>query len=135
MSLAALTLTIDLTTKEVSTTGQIAIREDVTVKIYGANAVTTYDVIELGLLKGGTLLASLDTFTDETTYFQGTLSLSTEELVELFGNKSGRTTYNLELTLWDTNENRLLINDHLEVMNNPYDDEMTEPTAIDPIDI
>jgi len=127
-----LSITCNLATKGATLSGQIAIRETISLSVTSFGG-TVASSLRLGICKKGELFASCNEFTTGETIFTGELDMNTEELVDVFGNKAGNGTMDFELALWDILNDRLLVNTTISVMNNPYSEGMADPTTVDPI--
>lgn len=127
-----LSITCNISTKNATLSGQVAIRETVTVYVTSFGG-TVASSLRLGICKKGELFAVCNTFTTGATIFTGELDLNTEELVDIFGNRGGNETMSFELALWDVLNDRLLVNTTISIMNNPYSEGMADPTPVDHI--
>lgn len=132
----AISLALNTSAKTVTRTGdEIAERETVNVTLTNTSGLScnSSDLI-LGVSWKGQLMASIGTSTNlfSSTY-TGTINLNTCELVNVMGNRQGNTPKTFKLFLWDTTNNDLLVNDTIDIQNNPYTTGMSSPTAATPI--
>lgn len=127
-----LTIVVDLTTKTAVFTGRIAIRESIALHITGTGVAGASD-LHAAIVYDESLMAHLTPLVDYSTYFGGTLSTNTEEIVAEFNNISSAGHKRMTFVIWDTTNSCLLVNDWIKVYNNPYDDSMADPTAVEPI--
>jgi|GEM_PF-3923925 len=127
-----LTVVIDLTTKTVTLTGKVSIRENVILHITGYGTAGAAD-LHCAIVYDDSLMAHLTPLVNYTTYIGGTLSTNTTEIVAEFSRKSSAAHLRMSFVIWDTTYNCLLVNDWIKVYNNPYDPSMADPTAVDPI--
>jgi len=128
---ASSTITIDLGTKRVSfSSPEMALRESVAVALVNTGAATATD-LTLSVLYRGTVLIKCDSFVAGSGQFDGTLDLDNADLEAFYtGENDGRKKKTFDFTLWDFGRSKMLINDKITIMNNPYDPNMTLPTAI-----
>ena len=127
---ASSTITIDLATKEVTFSSPVmALREDVAVALVNADAATPSD-LTLSVMWRSTALVQSTDFAAGSGQFDGTLDLDSTNLEAYFSGREGRYQRTFDLTLWDNGRMKMLINDKITIMNNPYDPDMTLPTAI-----
>ena len=113
-------LVVDLTTKKVTSTNAVAFRETVTVVLLGTASYSS-NALELQMLDGGTVVAVCTNLTAAgTNSAGGTMSLNTVPLAEAFTNEPATKVKNFAIGVWDTTTGRLLVNDKVQVMNNPY---------------
>jgi hypothetical protein len=125
------TITIDASTKLVTFSSQVmGFRELVTVKLYNTGASTATD-LKLAVVHRKDILATSESFTDEGGYFQSTISLNTEEIEAFFdAERDGQRKRTFDLALIDSSKGKLLINDKITVMNNPYNPDMQLSTEV-----
>lgn len=125
-------VTINLATKTVSKTNAIAVKETVPVRL-----------INIGTSDGGNLLVRLYNNTNGimaqsaaftnvpgTNQAMGMLDLNTVQLVAAFSNRAPTAPLSYQLVVWDSAQNRLLVNDIVQVGNNPYADGQTPSDAL-----
>ena len=129
MSNTAITITLSETDKTAVITGDtIAIRETITVTLANTGSLSSAD-LQLGIVEKGVLIGSITTFTD----FVGTLDLNKTEIISYYGNMSGRSTRTFNFAIWDLTNDNLVTLSTIEILNNPYEEGMTEPTDVTPI--
>ena len=128
---ASSTITIDLATKLVTySSPEMALRELVAVALINADAATPSD-LTLSVLYRETVLVECTTFVAGVGQIDGELDLDNSDLEAFFaGRNDGRAKRTFDLTLWDGGRMKLLANTKITIMNNPYDPDMTLPTAI-----
>ena len=68
--------------------------------------------------------------TDVNGVTTGTLDLGTTEMVAIMEKYLSREKKKFQLTLWDDALEKLLINDDVWIMSNPYNSELPQPNAI-----
>jgi hypothetical protein len=124
-------ITVDLRNKTAKVVGVIAFREeqiDVSViNIDGADPTQ----MRLGLVRGSTLYAQVLAFTADGSDAEGALSLNTTPLETFFERLGDQTVREFSLIVWQADDTRLLINDPVEVMNNPYFEGMSNPEPLE----
>ncbi len=123
------TLTVALEDKSIEQTGLIGIRETVKLTLSGVEEFGHSDLALL-LVHGDTLLASCDEFDDA---FQGLLSTNTEELVAFFDGRAHQSRRWATCLILDLTNQCELANDRVALVNNPYEDGMSDPTAAEPV--
>jgi len=128
---AASTITIDLSTKLVSySSPEMALRELVAVALVNTSSSVAAN-LTLSVLYRSTILVQCDTFVSGSGQFDGTLDLDNADLEAFYaGENDGRKKKTFDLTLWDFGRMKMLINDKITIMNNPYDPDMALPTDI-----
>ena len=126
-----LDIAITLSTKKAVFTGDIAIREKVDLVVSGFGTAAAADLI-VALISDGVLIALLQGLTTGTTY-TGTLDLNTQEAVDLFDHCPANASKKVFCVIWDETYNCLVLTDWLWIKNNPYDSDMEDPVAVDPI--
>ena len=127
---ASSTITIDLATKLVTFSAPVmALRENVAVALVNADAATPSD-LTLSVMWRGTAMVQCASFVAGVGQIDGTLDLDSTNLEAYFTGREGRYKRTFDLTLWDNGRMKMLINDKITIMNNPYDPDMTLPTAI-----
>ena len=135
------TIACTLTTKKAtvsvnsSASGLMSLRETVAVTLTGSGTFGAADLV-LGLVDNGTLLATIAQggFTGTgPSGITGDLNLNTTELVAVFSADVGRTRRKVALCIWDITNQALVINDYVEILNNPYSTDMDDPAAATPI--
>jgi hypothetical protein len=127
---ASSTITIYLATKQVTFSAPVmALRENVAVALVNADASTPSDLI-LSVMWRSTALVQCDSFVAGVGQIDGTLDLDDSNLEAYFSGRAGQYKRTFDLTLWDNGRMKMLINDKITIMNNPYDPGMTLPTAI-----
>lgn len=82
------------------------------------------------LLYNGSKVAECAAFSTTDGVTTGTLNLNTEELEDVMANYHKRKQKKFQVTLWDDYLDKLLINDNINVMSNPYDASLPAPTPI-----
>jgi hypothetical protein len=108
----------------------MALRESVAVALVNTGAATATD-LSLSVLSRGTVLVQCNSFTAGVGQLDGTLDLDDSDLEAFFADiPDGQAKRVFDLTLWDSGRNKMLINDTITIQNNPYDPDMTLPTAI-----
>lgn len=122
-------LTLNPTDKNAEASAMMAIRETVEVILEGTSGMATETLI-LALIYRGTLLAYCDSFTETAGKISGVINLNTEPLAALFAGKSDQATKYVSVTLWDDENDNLLLNTEIEIMNNPYMAGMDEPGPV-----
>jgi hypothetical protein len=127
-----LTGVIVTSTKKITLTGQIAIREKVNLSLTGYGVAGAADLV-LAIVHNGALMAKLTPLVDYTTYFGGVLDLNTTEIVAVFDGMAANARVKMSLVLWDTTNECTIVNDWIMVANNPYDPDMEDTTPVDPI--
>ncbi len=129
----AISLALNTSAKSVTLTGdEIAERETVNVTLTNTSQYTgnSSDLI-LGIINRGTLVASLGTTSNLfTTSYTGALNLNTCELTNAMGNRIKDSNKRFSLALWDITGSDLLVNDTIQIQNNPYTTTMSDPTAV-----
>lgn len=136
----AATLTVDLTTKEATLTGVIAVRETVDLTLVGGTVAHAAGY-RLALISNEddptdddvTPLAVCNTFAPSGSAILGELDLNTTELVAYFAGYSGRQMRCCYVAIWDVTRDNLVACDTIQIMNNPYRTGMEDPTPSDPI--
>ena len=127
---ASSTITIDLATKLVTYSSPVmALRETVAVALVNADAATPSD-LTLSVMWRSTAMVQCASFVAGAGQIDGTLDLDDSNLEAYFSGREGRYQRTFDLTLWDNGRMKMLINDKITIMNNPYDPGMTLPTAI-----
>jgi len=135
------TIACTLTTKKAtvsvnsSASGLMSLRETVAVTLTGSGTFGAADLV-LGLVDNGTLVATIAQggFTGTgPSSITGDLNLNTTELVAVFSADVGRTKRKVALCIWDITNQALVINDYVEILNNPYSTDMDDPAAATPI--
>jgi|GEM_PF-4475205 len=128
---ASATITIDLATKRVTySSPAMALRENVAVALINADVSTPSD-LTLSILYRGTTLVQAANFVAGSGQYDGSIDLDDADLEAFFaGIPDGKATRTFDLTLWDNARMKMLINDKITIMNNPYDPDMPLPTPI-----
>jgi hypothetical protein len=135
MAKTTATIACTISTKKATVTGTLALRETVAVTLTGTGTYGAADLV-LGIVDNGTLLATIAQggFTGTgPSSITGNLNLNTTEMVAFFSEDVGRTKRYPQLCIWDITNQALVVNDKIEVLNNPYSTDMDDPTAADPI--
>lgn len=122
---------MDLTTRKVVfSTEVVAIRETIAIALINTGSAVATN-LRLGVLDRQTELAYTDDFVSGTGQFDGTLDLNTTALIDFFARfNDARKKRRFDLGLWDTSRNKLMINDKINIMNNPYFEGMPLPTEL-----
>ena len=120
---------IDLTTKKIDLTDQIAIREKIELNFTGYGTAGASDLI-CAIVYDGELMALLQPMVDHTTYIGGVLDTNTQEIVAVFDNAAPNCKIKMTLVVWDTTNSNMLVNDFVWVEQNPYDPSMETPTSV-----
>jgi len=128
---ASSTITIDLSTKRATYSSPVmAIRETVAVAIVNTGVAVAAN-LKMYVLYRSDVIIQVDAFVTGSGQFDGTLDLDDDTLIAFFtGLNDGQAKKTFDLTLWDFSRNKLLINDKITIMNNPYDPDMPLPTVI-----
>jgi len=137
-------LTIDLGSKKVTSTNAIAIRETVAVRLINIRAsnptglvlrvtdamLTNTFVLSTNFIAAGSITSVQYGVTTVAQTATGSMDLNTSELVSFYSNRAPGFTRPFVVGVWDTLENRLLVNDWLSIMNNPYMPGMPGPDPV-----
>ena len=123
---------ITLSTKKISLTNQVAIREKANLHFTGYGTAGASDLI-CAITYEGALMALLQPMVDHTTYIGGVLNLNTVEIVAAFANMPSNARIKMSIVVWDTTNSCTLVNDFIQVQNNPYDSTMETPAPVDTI--
>lgn len=115
------TITIDLTAKTKTLSGRIAYREMVVAILVNTGDAAPSDLL-LRIMRGSTEMARCADFVAVSGGFEGQVDMDTANLLALFTGQAHQCQKRLNLQLWDMEYRRLLINDSLDVMNNPWKD-------------
>ena len=130
------TLLLDVEEKEMDVTGLPGIRETINVRLTNTLTYAAADLrfALIGISNGtNALMATCTNFSDMTGYFEGELDLNTVALTNFFVNMSHQATRDLTAVLVDSVNNDTLVNDAIEVQNNPYTEGMGAPETVDPL--
>lgn len=117
-----LTLTITASDKSVSQDSTPAIREKVNVVLVNIGDSTPANLVFRLLDSEDNQLAIGQSFVADGANAKGEVDLDTEELVEFFAGSTGNRVRCIKVGVWDTVDEDLLVNDRINVMNNPYTD-------------
>lgn len=126
------TFVVDASTKRVSNApAVIAVRETVTCIVSNAADASSAGLV-LRILNQTNTLALATNFVASGSNHVGTLNLNTSNLVAYFAMQEAdvNDVLMLDVALWDTVNNWLLLNDRLYVINNPYVEGMPGPHPI-----
>ena len=123
-------ITIDLSNKTATVSAVIAIRETVNVSLVniGTSAATN---LCLRLVLTTNAYANATNFVSNgvSTAF-GALDLNTTELVNYFSGYNPTASKKFSMAVWDTALGTLLLNDYINIQNNPYDPTMPGPSPL-----
>lgn len=133
MSNLNITLAVTPSTKKCIQTGTPSIRETVNFVFTGLTG-TAASNLRLFLIHNGELMATCETFTADGASYVASTNLNTVPLIELFGNRRGKTTKDIRVNVQDIVQDIDFLNDEIEIMDHPYQDGMADPTVVDPID-
>lgn len=120
MANTPLGITVDVTSKEITIVGEIAIREQVDVTITNLGTTTAANLTLRIKDRTGTTMAVEAGFTASGATAIGVLDLATTELVAYFASMGARATRTFKIGIWDNVTNDLLANDNIRLMNNPF---------------
>lgn len=122
-------ITIDVEEKEITVDDVISIRETVPVRLVNIGDSNPTNMV-LRITKDGTMYATKTGFFygSSTNYAEASVDLNTDELVTYFTNMNPLVSHPFYLSVWDSAQSRLLINDVIEIQNNGYVPGMSSPT-------
>jgi hypothetical protein len=128
-------LTIDLSNKTVSVSATIAIRETINVALVNIGTSDPTKLVlrvvrETNAYACATNFVSAGTDTNGNVSAVGPLSLNTTELVDYYEGFNPTASMEWSLGVWDTSLGRLLVNDYIDIQNNPYDESMPAPSPV-----
>jgi len=134
----AVTLTLDVENKECEVVGLPGIREVIDVRLtntltYGASDLT---LAIIGKMNGTNALMAIATnFVTNATasYFSDDLNLNTVSLIAAFNKLADQVAKPFTVVLWDTTNHDTLLNDIIEIQNNPFTVGMSVATNVTPI--
>lgn len=112
-------IVVDGAAKTAVVTGLAAFGETVDVTISGITVADPAD-ITLSILKYGISLAVCADFAESGDDYIGTISLSTQQMLDAFDGMSARKLLTMDLAIYDTAEDDLLCNSTIRIQNNPY---------------
>lgn len=125
-------LVLDLTNKTVEVDQTIAIRENVYTEIRGiGDSASTNLTLRISL--GTTTYASASSFTNYGTNASsavGYVDLNTSEFTNFFAGAQATLKRSFSIAVWDTVLAKLLLNDTVEIQNNPYVEGMPDPSPV-----
>ncbi|MCK9520570.1 MAG: hypothetical protein M0R74_16325, partial [Dehalococcoidia bacterium] len=128
-ALANTTLTIDLSNKTVAASATIAIREIVNITLVNIGTSSPADLI-LRIVRETNAYANAESFTASGTNAVGALDLNTTELVDAYKGLNPTASKQWSIAVWDTSQGSLLVNDFINIQNNPYDESMPGPSPV-----
>ncbi len=137
-------MTIDVSRKTVVSTNRIAIRETVPVRLVGIDTfspsnlvlrltditLTNTYALTTNFVAAGSVTSVAYGVTSVQVMATGTMDLNTAELVAFYSNRVPQFSWPFVVGLWDVGANRLLVNDRVAIMNNPYSPGMPGPSPI-----
>jgi hypothetical protein len=114
-------ITVDLTTKKVTTSGDMSVRELALVTLLGASAAAAAGLILRILDDNRVELASCVSFAADGSTFVGTLDLSGALLAGAFAGDSPVQKHRFNLQVWsnESGAQSLLVGEDIQIMNNP----------------
>jgi len=128
-------LTIDLSSKTMTASSTIAIRETIYVSLVNIGASTPANLVlrvvrETNAYANATNFTAAGTDTNGNVMAYGPLDLNTTELVDYYEGLNPTVSREWSLAVWDTSIGRLLVNDYIDIQNNPYDESMPGPSPV-----
>jgi len=124
---------IDLDEKEADVTGTPGLRETIDVRLtntltYASEDMRFYIIGKTNAVN--LIVAQCTNFTDQTGYFDGELNLNTIQLTNQFANMQDQGERSFTMILVDVTANDTLVNDIIDIQNNPYSAGMGTATTV-----
>jgi len=128
-------LTIDLSNKTVVASSTIAIRETINVALVNIGASSPTNLVlrvvrETNAYANATNFTAAGTDSNGNVMAFGPLDLNTSELVNYYEGLNPTVSRQWSLAVWDTSLGRLLVNDYVDIQNNPYAESMPGPSPV-----
>lgn len=124
------TITIDLKRKTAKVSKVIAFRERA-VPVLAVNiGSATPSNLRLRLMKDSILCAEISAFSASGANASGNLNLNTTQIEDVFDGRMDQSTAIFTLALTDRHDNTLLINQAIEIMNNPDSDDLSPASSV-----
>lgn len=121
-------IVVDVANKTVTCTNAVAVRENVPVQIINLGGTTPANLLLQVLDRTNGVMATGGSFAASGQNATGTVSFNTIPLVAAFSNLPAQSAKPYTLALFDTNLVRLLVNDQIEILNNPFVAGVPDPT-------
>jgi len=110
---------INLLKKTAKTQGEIALGETIDLLLFNTGTAVAGDLYA-ALCFRGDRYAVCNSFSSGSGSIDGVMDLDTTELADAFANIVGRGKRTFYFCVWDNSNDNLLVNEPVEIMNNPY---------------